>query len=244
MQNYTLKKIFPHLFSILSIQMLFKRHLLGILILFFLFLFSSCADEKEIPVLAEKGIIDLSDKITEPEEVIILKGEWQFFWNKWILPKNAESSIEQTEFQYVPVPAAWNTYQDPKTNKNYPSKGAATYRIQVKLPKNLYKNVAIQIPKIWTANKVFVNQKLVYEAGKMTTKAEEANDVFLGKLIMLQENNFQDLSTLDIVVQVANPDFFIGGILENFKVGTYNTLLQAKEVKQTWSGIWLGLLFL
>jgi hypothetical protein len=112
---------------------------MGSTVLFSLLLLSSCADEKEIPVLAEKGIIDLSDKITEPEEVIILKGEWQFFWDKWILPKNIESLVEQKEVQYVSVPAAWNTYKDPKTGKNYSSQGAATYRIQVKLPKNLHK---------------------------------------------------------------------------------------------------------
>jgi serine phosphatase RsbU (regulator of sigma subunit) len=212
---------------------------MGSTVLFSLLLLSSCADEKEIPVLAEKGIIDLSDKITEPEEVIILKGEWQFFWDKWILPKNIESLVEQKEVQYVSVPAAWNTYKDPKTGKNYSSQGAATYRIQVKLPKNLHKGVAIQIPKIWTANKVFINQKLIYEVGKMTTKAQEADDVFLGELIMLEGENTE----LDIVVQVANPDFFIGGILENFKIGIYKNLLQAKELKQTWSGVWLGILF-
>ncbi|WP_338766784.1 7TM diverse intracellular signaling domain-containing protein [Bernardetia sp. ABR2-2B] len=207
--------------------------MLGFIALFLAF--SSCADKKELSVEVEKGVIDLSDKIIEPEEVIVLKGEWQFFWDKWILPKNID---EQKDFQYVPVPTSWNTYKDPKTDENYPSKGAATYRIQVKLPKNLRKNVALKIPKVWAANKVFVNEKPVYEAGKLTTNAEEADDVFLGDLIMLEE-----ASELDIVVQVANPDFFIGGILENFEVGAYKNLLQAKEVKQNWSGVWLGLLF-
>ena len=238
MQNYTLKNTFPylssHLLRFFSVQMIFKSHfVVGIVLLFLL---SSCSDKKELSIEAEKGIIDLSDKIIESEEVIVLKGEWQFFWNKWILPKNID---EQKEFQYVPVPAAWNTYKDLKTSENYPSKGAATYRIQVKLPKNLRKNLAIKIPKVWSANKVFVNQKLIYEVGKLTINAEEADDVFLGELLMVEEGNSQ----LDIVVQVANPDFFIGGILENFEIGTYKTLLQTKEVKQTWSGIWLGLLF-
>ncbi|WP_338813688.1 7TM diverse intracellular signaling domain-containing protein [Bernardetia sp. Wsw4-3y2] len=238
MQNYTLKNTFPYLSSyllrFLSVQMIFRIHfVLGILLVF---LFSSCSYQKELSIESEKGIIDLSDKIMDSEEVIILKGEWQFFWNKWILPKNIE---EQKEFQYVLVPTSWNTYKDPKTGENYPSRGAATYRIQVKLPRNLRKNLAIKIPKIWSANKVFVNQKLIYEAGKMTTNAKEADDVFLGDLLMLEGENAE----LDIVVQVANPDFFIGGILENFKIGIYKNLLQTKEIKQTWSGIWLGLLF-
>ena len=242
MQNYTLKNTFPylssHLLRFLSVRMIFKSHfVLGIVLIYF---FSSCSNKKELSIEAEKGVIDLSDKVIEPNEVIVLKGEWQFFWDKWILPKNI---AENKEFQYVPVPTSWNTYKNPKTDKNYPSKGAATYRIQVKLPKNLRKNVAIKIPKIWTANKVFVNQKLISETGKMTTNAEEADDVFLGNLVVLESTNFQDISTLDIVVQVANPDFFIGGILENFEIGNYKNLLQSKEVKQTWSGIWLGLLF-
>ncbi len=231
MQNYTLKNSFPYLFKILS-----KSHLLGFTAL--LFVFASCADKKELPITAEKGIIDLSDRMIEPEEVIVLTGEWQFFWNKWVLPKNIESLVEKKEFQYVLVPTAWSNYKDPKINKNYPSKGAATYRIQVKLPKNLRKNIAIKIPRIWTANRIFINNKLIYEVGKMTTVAEEAKDIFLGDLKMLEE-----ASELDIVVQVANPNFFIGGILENFEIGTYKNLLQAKEVKQTWSGIWLGILF-
>ncbi len=201
---------------------------------FLLFLFS-CSDKKELPIEAEKGVIDLSEKIIEPEEVIVLKGEWQFFWSKWILPKNID---EQNEFQYVPVPKAWNTYKDPKTDEDYPTNGAATYRIKVKLPKNLRKDLAIKVPKIWTASKVFINNKPIYEAGTLTTKAEEANDVFLGELLMLEET-----SELDIVVHVANPSFFIGGILENFEVGTYKMLLQDKELEQNWSGVWLGLLF-
>ncbi len=243
MQNYTLKNIFPYLFKILSIQIIFKRNYLGIIALFFLFLFSSCVDKKELSVVAQKGVIDLSNKTNQKEEVIILKGEWQFFWNKWVMPKDIEALVEKKEFQYVLVPAAWHTYKDPKTNKNYSSQGAATYRVEVKLPKNLDKKVAIKIPKIWSASKVFVNQKLIYEAGKLTTNPKEANDVFLGELIQLEINNFQKKSTLDIVVQVANPDFFIGGILENFEVGSYKTLLQAKEIQQAWSEIWLGLLF-
>ena len=243
MQNYTLKDIFQHLFKTLSIPTILKGRLIMVVVVSFLILFSSCNDKKELPIQAEKGIIDLSDKVIETKEVIVLRGEWQFFWNRWILPNNIESLVIQPEFQYVPVPTSWNTYKDPKTNKNYPSRGAATYRIQVKLPRNLRKNIAIKIPKIWAANKIFINQKLVYEVGKLTTRAEEANDIFLGSLVMLEENNFRDIPTLDIVVQVANPDFFIGGILENFEIGTYQNLLQAKEVKQTWSGIWLGLLF-
>ncbi len=227
MQNYTLKNTFPYLSSyllrFLSVQMIFRIHfLLGILLVF---LFSSCSYQKELSIESEKGIIDLSDKIMDSEEVIILKGEWQFFWNKWILPKNIE---EQKEFQYVLVPTSWNTYKYPKTGENYPSRGAATYRIQVKLPKNLRKNLAIKIPKIWCANKVFVNQKLIYEAGKMTTNAKEADDVFLGDLLMLEGENGE----LDIVVQVANPDFFIGGILENFKIGIYKNLLQTKQLNE------------
>ena len=233
MQNYTLKKIFPHLFSFLSLRHFLNKT--GVVVVFCLLCFSSCADKKELPIQAEKGIIDLSEEIIELEEVIVLKGEWQFFWNKWILPKNIE---ENKNFQYVPVPIAWNNYKDPNTNENYPTHGAATYRIKVKLPKNLRKNLAIKIPKIWTASKVFINEKPMYEAGTLTTKPEEANDVFLGELLMLEET-----SELDIVVHVANPNFFIGGILENFEVGTYKTLLQAKEIKQNWSGIWLGLLF-
>ncbi|WP_169315256.1 PP2C family protein-serine/threonine phosphatase [Bernardetia litoralis] len=202
-------------------------------------LFSSCTDKNNLSISAEKGIIDLSDEIIESEDIIVLEGEWQFFWDKWVLPKQIEYLVELDSFQYVSVPKAWNNYKNIETGENFPSQGAATYRIKVKLPKNLRKGIAIKIPKIWTANKVFINQKLVYEAGKMTTHAKDAEDVFLGNLIMLEENN----SELDIVVQVANPNFFIGGILENFEIGKYKILLQAKDVKQTWSGIWLGLLF-
>ncbi|WP_375561017.1 7TM diverse intracellular signaling domain-containing protein [Bernardetia sp. OM2101] len=224
----------------MPIQLILKCSLKGVAVFCFLLFLSSCTDKKELSIEAEKGVIDLSDKIIETEDVIVLKGEWQFFWDKWILPKNIQ---EQKEFQYVPVPTAWNNYKDPKTEENYPSKGAATYRIQVKLPKNLRENVAIKIPRIWAANKVFINEKLVYEAGKMTTNAKEADDVFLADLVKLEREVIQNRSDLDIVVQVANPDFFIGGILENFEIGIYKNLLQAKEVKQTWAGIWLGILF-
>ena len=76
MQNYTLKYIFPYLFKFLSIQLILKSNLKRFVLLFFIVLLSSCADEKQIPIKAEKVIIDLSNKITESEEVIVLKGEW------------------------------------------------------------------------------------------------------------------------------------------------------------------------
>ncbi len=63
---------------------------------------------KNIPK-AEKGIIDLRG-IDIVENIIPLKGEWEFYWNQIILPEDYEKNTNKMTC-FFEVPDVWINYK-------------------------------------------------------------------------------------------------------------------------------------
>src|SRR6056297_999538 len=106
----------------------------------------------DAPNFIKKGKIDFSDVNLEEEKVVVLNGEWEFYWNEILYPEDFQQETIK-EAEYIKVPGPWT--QDLNNNK-YSGKGVATYRLILNnVPENFYYGLKKQ--NIRNASRIFVN---------------------------------------------------------------------------------------
>ena len=160
----------------------------------------------------------------------LLNGSWEFYWDKLYEPKDFRFD-DVSPPQIVEVPNSWTLYQD-ETGENFPKYGVATYRKLV-LFDSKQENVAIRIPKIWCASKVWINGKLVSEQGSVS-KSSYYN-LMLESYVRLgvTENT-------EIIIQVANYSLFVGGIVVPLEVGYHDNLYRETIFSRSLEILWIG----
>ncbi|MCB1193909.1 MAG: hypothetical protein H7A23_24770 [Leptospiraceae bacterium] len=75
-----------------------------------------------------KGQIDLSEWDFERDGPVVLKGEWEFFWNRF----NVE--IKESDQPYYLKPGFWDSLT--KNKEKIGGIGYGTYRLHIQLPSN------------------------------------------------------------------------------------------------------------
>lgn len=217
----------------------------------FLFLVLLCfcqnPNEKLLPK-ASKGVLDLrgggggnGHAYSLLRDVIKLDGEWEFYWEEF-LPPNSLGSIQkrslsdattnqvhievpvfthQPKPNYIPVPSQWQ-------NHGYPTKGYATYRLKVLLPKNI-PELSLFRQYIGTASRMFINGKLVSSIGKIGTSRKQSIPIYRYNKFDLEKSS----SELEIVIYVSNFHHYQPGISNSIIIGP--TKILEKKQKQRYS---------
>ena len=70
----------------------------------------------------EKGKIDLSIEDLKKEQSISLEGDWLFFWNELLPPKNEKIEKSLRDSHLIKIPGAWRAGKD-KNLKNFKDYG-------------------------------------------------------------------------------------------------------------------------
>ena len=55
-----------------------------------------------------KGFLDLSDWDFTKDGPVNLQGEWEFYWEKLLVPGDFKNQIQPKVSTYVKVPSSWN----------------------------------------------------------------------------------------------------------------------------------------
>ena len=83
-------------------------------------------------IVAEKGVLNLSNMDFDRDGYTALGGQWKFYWQQLLTPEDFDDISPISS--YIEMPMAWNKY-----NKDYTANGYATYSLTIKL--NLIKNL-------------------------------------------------------------------------------------------------------
>ncbi|WP_176736707.1 7TM diverse intracellular signaling domain-containing protein [Oligoflexus tunisiensis] len=108
--------------------------------------------------------MDLRQWNFEQNPSLPLRGHWQFHWSKFIEPL-AFQSPTPPPYELIKVPGSWT-----KAEKPYPRFGYATYRAHIRLAK--VEELALYVPVIYAASRIFIDGKLIAEIGKVGPEAE------------------------------------------------------------------------
>lgn len=167
-------------------------------------------------VAASEGSLDLSDIDLGNALPQRLTGSWAFYPEQFVDVENAPSDAPASIF----VPDSWN-YQ------GYTAESFGTYRLQVILD-TPYDNLALYLPIIGTAYRLYVNSKLVDEVGNAAARAEAFQAAYGPKMVLLKGQSTQQL---DVTLHVANYGFAWGGLWKPPVLGTAESIMQAQLSK-------------
>ena len=197
-----------------------------LLILTMSYLLFACNFQKPDIQYAKKGVVDLR---TSSLENISLKGEFAFAWQKIASPAQMKEVKE-----YINLPDEWNKY-------GYSPQGYATYSLTILLPSKRPK-LALTLPNVATAYRLWFNNTEVYQLGRFATNADSSLAKYQKAIIAVNSHLLRS-DTLQITIQISNHEHFRGGIYNPIYFGHLNTTHKNTVVTRDFEVFALGALF-
>ena len=171
------------------------------------FFISICFSSFSEEFSADKGIIDLASWQVEEQPIVLLEGEWEFYWNELLNPKEDQFSSNP---EYYSGDKPWNTYeQEGKTVGGF---GYATYRLQlINLPDS---PLNLVVTNVLSCCKVYCNGEFLTEVGKVGTTKETSSPHYENRIVPLPEGE----EKIELVVQISNFYHRKGGFAHPFQL--------------------------
>lgn len=155
------------------------------------------------PGTADNGRADLSDMDFSHDKLVRLDGQWEFYWNRLLIPEAFNSGERPQPDSYMKVPGVWAN----NAGTNYTRQGIATYRLLLYYPPAL-KDPALRIQNVANSYKLYINGQLVEEVGSaLDAKSDFKND---DKIVIIDLPKGEQ--EIDMVFQVGNLNFATGGL--------------------------------
>ncbi|MGV3706742.1 MAG: ATP-binding protein [Arcticibacter sp.] len=143
------------------------------------------------------------------ESILKLKGQWKFYWKQLVQP-GAEINAERP--QLVEFPFLWHGSM--WKGEKLPSFGYATYTLRIIMPKTDLP-LSVAVPDVYSAYRLYFNDKLVSQNGKVATNKEDFVPYWQTRIINIPP----DIDTLNITLQIANFVHSKGGISKDMEIG-------------------------
>lgn len=175
---------------------------------------------------AEQGVLDLRNWDFAKSGIILLDGEWDFYWNRLL---NYSDFKDNQENHFVIVPETWDNYAMNQTE--LPGKGFATYRLRVQT--NLAKGtlLALRLKTVSSAYQIFIDDTYLLGAGTVSTDAKGEKGSYHPQSGIFPVPNKE----FDIIIQVSNFHYARGGLWDSLSLGqveqihNYENMLVGRE---------------
>jgi len=189
--------------------------------------------------MVEKGVLDLSNQ-QELTETLSLDGEWEFYWNKFILP-GKEIQVSENEYILGKVPAYWTSYADDIPGIS--AMGYGSYRLLILFPEGFHDTIGFRVPVFDDAFSIYFNgipEGQNGQPGKSKELAQPGYAPFLKKYVAHTDS-------LEIVIHVSNFNHRRGGFWKSMMMGPYGKINAKYErnklinfsVMGVFFGVWL-----
>lgn len=146
-------------------------------------------------------------------EIVALGGVWEYYKEALYEDILMNSKIEK---KYVNVPHEW---EPDLKYKGYPY-GYATYATEL-VGLNPKKYYGIFIVDEYASYRLFINDKLIIDTGKVGRTKEEYVPEFRSKWGAF---NSDEYGKAKIIIEIANFDYFRGGFWVNPRIGEFETI--------------------
>ena len=178
------------------------------------------------------GEIDLRDSSIDPQDVVLLDGEWEFYPNEWLITTDHN---DQSDTTYINVPDGWD---ERLFNHEQDSYGYGTYRMKVFVDPDVQSNYSLFFPSIRSASEIYVNEKLLSSAGKIGTSMETTHPRNVPQHVTFAAD---DTGTIEIIVQVTNfHDIRRSGLIRSVKFGTEMAMTHERKLSLAMQVLTLG----
>jgi signal transduction histidine kinase/CheY-like chemotaxis protein len=191
---------------------------------------SRAAEPLPQPV-AVKGVIDLRG-LDLRQRNVSLDGEWRWYWHQ-LRPPNAPADGGE----YTRYPQRWSqaTWQ----GRPVPSEGYATYSLTALLPPQSGP-VALDLPDVYTAYRLYANDRLLAEGGQVGTDAASTVPFWSQQVQPIADPG----DTLRLTLQIANFHHSKGGANRGLTLGTAAAMQLQHETNRSLDFFLSGCLFM
>ena len=169
------------------------------------------------------GVLDLKLIDISETKSIKLQGDWEFYWNKLLEPKDFENNELKPDL-YGKVPKSWSSYQIDSIK--LPIKGFATYRMVIHKKADTATTIyGLKVYTVFSNYKLWVNGKLLSEVGVVGKTKEEAKPEFKFKDIPIVLNpDIENTENIEIIFQVSNYFHRRSGLQRPIFFSTFNNI--------------------
>lgn len=173
-----------------------------------LLLFGCRGKNEQTQVRAVRGVFDLSRQVALGSDIVDLKGEWQFYWQRFLL----SGQFHQSTGRLVKITTPWDKYPG-----KYSKKGYATYRLQILPPQHGFPaELAIRIRDINTSYHFYANGKKIGSNGHPSHIANQTMASSQQKIFTISVVRHQPL---ELILQIANYHHNRPGMLKAIQIG-------------------------
>ncbi|NPA69159.1 MAG: hypothetical protein GXO50_11165 [Chlorobi bacterium] len=199
--------------------------LFSIITVFYFIPFISAKSYGQEPV--KNGIVNITEFNTD-KKIIDLKGKWEFYDNNLYTPSDFKTG-KITKPELFSVPGLWNKLKGK-------GQGFGTYRIKlINTVKN--KLYALNINRIQSSYKIWVNDKLIREEGLTGKNKESSKPRWSSSDIIFKA----DSDTTVITLQVSNFYHKKGGIEHSPVFGEAEIVYEYQWNRSAWNILLLGI---
>jgi signal transduction histidine kinase len=185
------------------------------LVLFGLLMFVACRPGPRQPSLqAQNGVLDLRNA-TLDQRSMVMNGEWLIHPQQLLFPGDSARAFPAR------FPLIWNKLS--ANGKALSPIGYATYRLLVLLPAR-HEPLALTLPDAYSAQRLFVNGRLLAEHGKPDTSEATYIPKWKKETVLLPPGD-----TLHLLLQIANFSHAVGGPYEEMRIGPANKLISQQQ---------------
>lgn len=181
----------------------------------------------------QQGVLDLR-QWNWHEDIVQLDGEWKFFWNHLLI----DSTGKEKNYSLESIPSSWHQYQDAQ-NGYYPAFGCATYSLTILLPEHK-PSLALRIPSMANASKIFIGDDLIGEEGKVSCQKDLMIPHVNERVYVIPA----DSSQIHLTMQISNFQTSLGGPIRSPRLGTESNLVAQFEFWRSIRILFAGMLFL
>jgi len=160
---------------------------------------------------AKNGTIDLREWSLAEDGAVRLNGDWRFDWGELLEDGDAGKPGSLAE-----VPGEWKRY-------GKPGRGYATYRLIV-LTGGEAGPLALHIPAIAPAYRIFADGRLVAQAGKVNADLNATVSAYRPQTASFQPQG----ESFELMLQVSNAVYPSGGIWYSLTLGTESNMAVMK----------------
>ncbi|NPV02278.1 MAG: SpoIIE family protein phosphatase [Brevinematales bacterium] len=197
---------------------------------------ASCQTIADTPNVS-KGVIDMSGYDWDADKIFRLDGEWEFYWNRLLLPGDFGSVTKPTPDGYIKVPGVWNEYV--VDGKPVGETGYATYRILI-TNKYVNKMLGLKLPEVSTCYRLFANGIMVIDGGNVSTNLDELRESYANRIAFFYNTN----RIIEIVLQVGNKIDVIGGLFQGVFIGSESAIILQRDYAMFSEIFLIGALFI
>jgi signal transduction histidine kinase len=173
---------------------------------------------------AINGVLDLRKIDRKDKFLIMLNGDWEFYWNRMLYPNDFKKTERPKPDLFAHVPAYWTDYSDAVPTSGF---GFATYRLTMLLPAGVNKRLALDIPVFDSSFDLWINDSLIYSNGFPGTNEEATIPQYQPGFMRYSPKS----DTLEILINVANFHHRRGGFWLPLRLGTFDMVQKEKAAK-------------